>query len=176
MGTEFKYVAANMMDCMYAWWAKHHTDGVVLTPVEECADIKYDKEIFQREDGTYPEVISIMFDQAESPIHWYLIEGLYLTEFDPNTPGGDMLWEYVFNSEELTKKAIEEGQAVGRWDTLRQVMNMGQIAYMTKLNSAIAYLKQGFTEERETNVAEVLNMEYVKAARAILEKENIETK
>ena len=104
------------------------------------------------------------------------MEGLNLTEFDPSTPGGKMLWEHLFNSENLTKKALEEGQAIGKWDTLRQVINMGQIAYMTKVNAAVAYLKQGITEERETHVVEVLNMEYVKAARDILSRVEKEPK
>ena len=44
---------------------------------------------------------------------------------------------------------------------------------MTKVNAALAYLKKGMTEERETHVAEVLNMEYVKAAREILSREEV---
>lgn len=166
----------HIFNCMYAYWytTKYGEDSIEAN--ETAENNIMDKEFYKLEDGTYPELIEIVFDQSQTPVFWYLIEGLNLAEFDPTTPGGKMLWEHLFNSEHLTKKALEEGQAVGKWDTLRQVINMGQLAYMTKLNSAIAYLKQGFTEERETHVAEVLNMEYVKAAREILEKENTETK
>ena len=163
----------HIFNCMYAYWytTKYGEDSIEANETAEN-NIMY-KEFYKLEDGTYPELIEIIFDQSQTPVFWYLLEGLNLAEFDPTTSGGKMLWEHLFNSEHLTKKALEEGQAVGKWDTLRQVINMGQIAYMTKVNAAIAYLKNGMTEERETHVAEVLNMEYVKAARDILSREEV---
>lgn len=168
--------SSHVFNCMYAYWymTKHGEDTIEAS--ENAPNFTIEKEYFKLEDDTYPELIEIVFNQSQTPVFWYLLEGINLTEFDPTTPGGKMLWEHLFNSEHLTKQAIEEGQAVGKWDTLRQVMNMGQIAYMVKLNAALAYLRGNITEERETHVAELLNMEYVKAAREILEKENIETK
>ena len=166
----------HVLNCMYAYWymTKHGEDP--LEASEHAPNLTIEKEYFKLEDDTYPELIDIVFDQNQTPVFWYLFEGLNLTEFDPTTPGGKMLWEHLFKSEHLTKKALEEGQAVGKWDTLRQVINMGQIAYMTKVNAAVAYLKQGITEERETHVAEVLNTEYVKAARDILSRVEKEPK
>lgn len=173
---KLQYNPLHIFNCMYAYWytTKYGEDSIEAN--ETAQDNLMDKEFYQLEDGTYPELINIIFDQSQTPIFWYLMEGLNLTEFDPSTPGGKMLWEHLFNSENLTKKALEEGQAIGKWDTLRQVINMGQIAYMTKVNAAVAYLKQGITEERETHVAEVLNMEYVKAARDILSRVEKEPK
>ena len=161
------------LNCMYAYWymIKHGDDAIEAS--DQAVDLTIEKEFFKLEDDTYPELIEIIFDQKQTHVFWYLLEGLNLAEFDPTTPGGKMLWEHLFNSEHLTKKALEEGQAVGKWDTLRQVINMGQIAYMTKVNAALAYLKKCMTEERETHVAEVLNMEYVKAAREILSREEV---
>ena len=173
---KLQYNPLHIFNCMYAYWytTKYGEDSIEANEIAQ--DNLMNKEFYQLEDGTYPELINIIFDQSQTPVFWYLMEGLNLTEFDPSTPGGKMLWEHLFNSENLTKKALEEGQAVGKWDTLRQILNMGQIAYMTKVNAATAYLKQGITEERETHVAEILNMEYVKAARDILTRVDEEPK
>ena len=173
---KLQYNPLHIFNCMYAYWytTKYGEDSIEVN--ETAQDNLMDKEFYQLEDGTYPELINIIFDQSQTPIFWYLIEGLNLTEFDPSTPGGKMLWEHLFNSENLTKKALEEGQAIGKWDTLRQVINMGQIAYMTKVNVAISYLKHGFTEERENLIAALLDTEYVNAARDILSRDKEEPK
>ena len=173
---KLQYNPLHIFNCMYAYWytTKYGEDSIEVN--ETAQDNLMDKEFYQLEDGTYPELINIIFDQSQTPIFWYLMEGLNLTEFDPSTPGGKMLWEHLFNSENLTKKALEEGQAIGKWDTLRQVINMGQIAYMTKVNVAISYLKHGFTEEREAFIAALLDTEYVNAARDILSRDKEEPK
>ena len=173
---KLQYNPLHIFNCMYAYWytTKYGEDSIEVN--ETAQDNLMDKEFYQLEDGTYPELINIIFDQSQTPIFWYLMEGLNLTEFDPSTPGGKMLWEHLFNSENLTKKALEEGQAIGKWDTLRQVINMGQIAYMTKVNVAISYLKHGFTEEREAFIATLLDKEYVNAARDILSRDKEEPK
>lgn len=174
---KFKYNSNYIFSCMYAYWyAKKYGEDTIEPDEEADMPATLNKEFFLEEDGSCCELVSIMFDQQNTPVFWYLMEGLNLTEFDPSTPGGKMLWEHLFNSENLTKKALEEGQAVGKWDTLRQIINMGQIAYMTKVNAATAYLKHGITEERENHVAEILNMEYVDAARDILSRAKEEPK
>lgn len=174
---KFKYSPNHIFSCMYAYWyAKKFGEDTIEPDDEAAMPATFDKEFFLEEDGSCCELVSIMFDQQNTPVFWYLIEGINLTEFDPSTPGGKMLWEHLFNSENLTKKALEEGQAIGKWDTLRQVINMGQIAYMTKVNVAIAYLKHGFTEERENLIAALLDKEYVNAARDILSRDKEEPK
>ena len=174
---KFKYGPNHIFSCMYAYWYAKKFGEDTIEPDEEAAmTATFDKEFFLEEDGSCCELVSIMFDQQGTPVFWYLMEGINLTEFDPSTPGGKMLWEHLFNSENLTKKALEEGQAIGKWDTLRQVINMGQIAYMTKVNVAISYLKHGFTEEREAFIATLLDKEYVNAARDILSRDKEEPK
>lgn len=174
---KFKYGPNHIFSCMYAYWYAKKFGEDTIEPDEEAAmPVAFNKEFFLEEDGSCCELVSIMFDQQGTPVFWYLIEGINLTEFDPSTPGGKMLWEHLFNSENLTKKALEEGQAIGKWDTLRQVINMGQIAYMAKVNVAIASLKHGATEEHETFVASLLGAEYVKAARDILSRDKEEPK
>ena len=169
---KFKYAPNHIFSCMYAYWyAKKFGEDTIEPDDEAAMPATFDKEFFLEEDGSCCELISIMFDQQNTPVFWYLIEGINLTEFDPSTPGGKMLWEHLFNSENLTKKALEEGQAIGKWDTLRQIMNMGQIAYMAKINAVLSYMKMKKDEASKYEVLLFFEEYYWDNAVALLTEE-----
>lgn len=102
------------------------------------------EELWKQEDGSIPEAIQIFFGRKGDRTRQIFIEGVGLTEFDPGTPGGYSFWTSVLEAEDLSKKIAEDpdGVVTGQWDTLRQVLNMGQIAFMAKYNGAMAYYRR----------------------------------
>ena len=176
MGDTLLYNPNEWMDCLVAYiWHLKNPD-LKIEATDMILDLTFEKEYLQREDGTYPEIATILFDQKDQPVCQYLIEGFNLAEIDPASEGGKMFWEHMLNSEELTKKALEEGQAVGKWDALRQVMNMGQIAYMTKVNAALSYYRKWSKDESKwkNNVERLLGAAYLAAVEDVIKKESEE--
>lgn len=152
-------------ECALAYWVKAHNPEVELTPNREAsATFEWNKDDFKREDNTYPEVIEFMFADEHSNEYQFLSCGIELTEYDPNTPGGWGFWSAIFNSEDLKKAALEspDGVAYGNWDALRQVMNMGQISFMTKYNLITQAIKNGVSEDAVKEIFGRLTYETVK--------------
>lgn len=140
MGNTHEYNPDVWWECALAYWVKAHNPEVKLKATRESsATFEWDKDKFKKEDDTYPEVVNFMFADEESLEYQSFACGVELTEYDPSTPGGWGFWSEIFNTEDLKKVAIEsaDGVAYGKWDALRQVMNMGQIAYITKYNLCV---------------------------------------
>lgn len=157
--------------CLYAYLLKKKNPDIEVETTEETIVSPLTKEDLKNEDGSYPELALILFDMLDTPMRQYLLEGINLAEFNPLTPGGQMFWEHMINSEDLTKKALEEGQAIGKWDTLRQIMNMGQIAYMAKINAVLSYMKMKKDEASKDEVLLFFEEYYWDNAVALLTEE-----
>ena len=142
MSDTLRYNPNDWLNCLVVYVEQKKNPDLKIESTDEIIDMALDKDSLKREDGTYPEVATYLFDMHDTPMKQYLIEGFNLAELDPATDGGKMFWEHVLNSEDLTKKALEEGQAIGKWDTLRQIMNMGKIAYMAKINTVLSFIKK----------------------------------
>lgn len=137
-------------ECALAYWVKAHNPEIELKANRESsATFEWNKESFKKEDDTYPEVVNFMFADEESMEYQSFACGVELTEYDPLTPGGWGFWSEIFNTEDLKKVALEsaDGVAYGKWDALRQVMNMGQIAYITKYNLCVNALLSSVSED-----------------------------
>lgn len=133
-------------ECIFAYWGKAHDNSVELIPENKVHYVPLDegnKEEFYLEDGTYPEVIEILCKDDLDQQKMSLIEGINLTEFDPNTPGGWGFWSAVFNVENLREVAKNSPDqiAFGEWDVIRQIINMGNIAYVAKVNTCVSMIK-----------------------------------
>lgn len=164
-------------ECALAYWVKAHNPEVELKPDKDYNEVfVWNKENFKNEDGTYPEVVNYMFADDKSIEYQSFECGVELTEFDPSTPGGWGFWSAVFNTEDLKKVALEsqDGVAYGNWDALRQVMNMGQISFMTKFNLATDAYRRIHNQQDKKAINFVLGSVFYELAKEAVEKEDSE--
>lgn len=152
----FVYNVNDWKQCLAAYFFKLKGDEV--EPVEKDIEVTNDspvqlssndmidclKQSFVDETGKITsEAASIILSGSNDlPSYLSLVEAIKLTEFDPMTEGGEAFWKNLFECKSLKEEAMEEGAAFGKWDVLRQAINMGSIAYIAKLNTAMAFVNE----------------------------------
>lgn len=152
----FVYNVNDWKQCLAAYFFKLKGDEV--EPVEKNIEVTNDspvqlnsndmidclKQSFVDKDGKITsEAASIILSGSNDlPSYLSLVEAIKLTEFDPMTEGGEAFWKNLFECKSLKEEAMEEGAAFGKWDVLRQAINMGSIAYIAKLNTAMAFVNE----------------------------------
>ena len=183
----FVYNIHNWKECLAAYFFK--LNGAEVEPVEKdieateesptqlCSSdmIESLKKNFINENGeTTSEAASILLNESKDlPSYLSLVEAINLTEFDPMTEGGEAFWKNLFECKSLKEEAEKEGVAFGKWDLLRQAINMGSIAYIAKLNTAMAFIsKYGRNPLVLDIIQKMFGVEYrVLSARASLNNE-----
>lgn len=180
----YHYNPNDWKSCLAAYFFK--LDGDELKPVEnkievtEDSPIKLDssdmitclKKHFMNEEGNVTsEAAHIIINNVNDiPTYLSLVEAINLTEFDPMTEGGEAFWKNLFECKSLKEEAIEEGAAFGKWDVLRQAINMGSIAYIAKLNTAMSFVnKHGRNDLILTIIQKIFGFEY----RILVARESI---
>lgn len=155
-------------DCCIAYLEKQKGETIAANVDLGAMKDEYDldvalKEAFCNEDGTYKsEAAKILVNGVNDfPTYMSLVEAINLTEFDPMTEGGEAFWKNLFECKSLAEEAENEGVAFGKWDVLRQAINMGSIAYIAKLNNAMAFIdKYGFNDLTINIIHRVFGFEY----------------
>ena len=152
----FVYNVHDWKQCLAAYFFKLEGDDIepVEKDIEETNDspvqlssndmIDCLKKTFEDESGKITsEAASIILNGSNDlPSYLSLVEAIKLTEFDPMTEGGEAFWKNLFECTSLKEEAEKEGAAFGKWDVLRQAINMGSIAYIAKLNTAMAFVNE----------------------------------
>lgn len=183
----YVYNVNDWMQCLAAYFFKLKGDDI--EPVEKDIEITNDSPVqlssndmidclkshFVKEDGEITsEAASILINEAKDlPTYLSLVEAINLTEFDPMTEGGEAFWKNLFECKSLKEEAMEEGAAFGKWDVLRQAINMGSIAYIAKLNTAMAFVNEyGYNSLTLNLIHKMFGFEYrVMTARASAKNE-----
>lgn len=183
----FVYNVNNWMQCLAAYFFKLKGDDI--EPVEKDIEVTNDspvqlsssdmtdclKQTFEDESGKITsEAASIILNgYNDLPTYLSLVEAIKLTEFDPMTEGGEAFWKNLFECKSLKEEAEKEGAAFGKWDVLRQAINMGSIAYIAKLNAAMAFVNEyGYNSLTLNLIHKMFGIEYrMMVARASAKNE-----
>ena len=171
----FTYDADNWKQCFVAYCLK--LEGEEIEPRDKNATITEDSPInveeqdvgnmlrshfSDKDKNITSEAASILLNKEEDlPTYLSLVEAIKLTEFDPMTEGGEAFWKNLFECKSLKEEAEKEGAAFGKWDVLRQAINMGSIAYIAKLNTAMAFVnKYGYNNLTLNLIHKMFGFEY----------------
>lgn len=171
----FVYNVNDWKQCLAAYFFK--LEGDEVEPVEKDIEITNDspvqlnsndmidhlKQTFEDESGkiTSEAASIILHGSNDLPTYLSLVEAIKLTEFDPMTEGGEAFWKNLFECKSLKEEAEKEGAAFGKWDVLRQAINMGSIAYIAKLNTAMSFVhKYGRNDLVLTVIHKMFGIEY----------------
>ena len=171
----FVYNVNDWRSCLAAYFFK--LEGDSIEPVEKDIKVTEDSPVqldasdmieclknnFVKEDGSITsEAASIILNgSTDFPTYLSLIEAINLTEFDPMTEGGEAFWKNLFECKSLKEEAEKEGAAFGKWDVLRQAINMGSIAYIAKFNTAMMFInKYGRNDLILTVIHKMFGFEY----------------
>ena len=179
----YVYNVNDWKQCLAAYFFK--LEGDEVEPVEKDIEVTNDspvqltskdmlgclQEHFMKEDGAITSEAAAIILKGGGDIATYLslVEAINLTEFDPMTEGGEAFWKNLFECKSLKEEAKEEGAAFGKWDVLRQAINMGSIAYIAKLNTAMSFVnKYGRNNLTLTMIDDMFGIEY----RILVERDN----
>lgn len=175
----FFYNPGSWMDCCLAYFAKkegeeikeeeeQHTHVVTSFRAKLASEFNY-------EGKPNSEAATILLNDNDIPTYLSLTEAIQITEFDPATEGGYNFWDNLFSCTSLKEKAKEEGEAFGKWDVLRQAINMGSLVYVGKLNACLAYVaKKGNTDESRQVILDMFGKPYERLMVKEAEKKNVE--
>lgn len=183
----FVYNVKDWKQCLAAYFFMLNGDDI--DPVEKDIEITNDspvqlnsndmidclKHAFEDDSGkiTSEAASIILSGYNDLPTYLALVEAINLTEFDPMTEGGEAFWKNLFECKSLKEEAEKEGVAFGKWDVLRQAINMGSIAYIAKLNTAMSFVnKYGRNDLVLTIIHKMFGIEYrMMVARASAKNE-----
>lgn len=171
----FVYNVNDWKQCLAAYFFK--LEGDEVEPVEKNIEVTNDSPVqlssnnmidflkshFVKEDGeiTSEAASIILRGSNDLPTYLSLVEAINLTEFDPMTEGGEAFWKNLFECKSLKEEAEKEGAAFGKWDVLRQAINMGSIAYIAKLNTAMAFVNEyGYNDLTLNLIHKMFGFEY----------------
>lgn len=171
----FAYDVENWEQCLVAYCFKLEGEEIEPfnkdLPITENSPVKVDERdlgnmlrdhFSDNENKITSEAASILLNEEKDlPTYLSLVEAIKLTEFDPMTEGGEAFWKNLFECTSLKEEAMEEGAAFGKWDVLRQAINMGSIAYIAKLNTAMAFVnKYGYNSLTLDLIHKIFGFEY----------------